>query len=256
MIALGRARYVVERNALAYRRMWPIFVAGFTEPILFLLSIGIGVGALVGDVAGPGGHVVSYREFVAPAMMAVSAMNAAVIDTTFSFFVRYKYLGSFDTMLATPLAVRDLVWGEVWWGLLRGGMYAAAFLVTMVIVGVVPSAWGVLAIPGAVLVGFAFGAVGLAVTTWMRSFVDFDLVAFGLAPMFLLSATFFPLERYPDGLQLVVRLTPLYQGVALERGLILGVLDWSLVAHAAYLVAMGCAGIAVATRRLRPLLQP
>lgn len=256
MIAMGRARYVIERNALAYRRMWPIFVAGFTEPILFLLSIGIGVGALVGDVAGPGGTVVSYREFVAPAMLAVSAMNAAVIDTTFSFFVRYKYLGSFDTMLATPIEIRDLVWGEVWWGLLRGSMYGAAFLLTMVAVGVAPSWWGVLALPGAVLVGFAFGAVGLAATTWMRSFVDFDLVAFALAPMFLLSATFFPLEQYPGALQTIVRLTPLYQGVALERALVLGQLDLSLVAHAAYLVLMGGAGIAIATRRLRPLLQP
>jgi lipooligosaccharide transport system permease protein len=111
-------------------------------------------------------------------------------------------------------------------------------------------------VPGAVLIGFAFGGVGLMATTWMRSFVDFDMVNLALAPMFLFSATFFPLERYPDALQSIVRVTPLYQGVALERGLVLGALDWTLVIHAAYLVLMGVAGLVVAVRRLHPLLQP
>jgi lipooligosaccharide transport system permease protein len=120
----------------------------------------------------------------------------------------------------------------------------------------VPSAWGVLALPGAVLIGFAFAGIGLASTTFMRSFVDFDYVNLALVPMFLLSATFFPLERYPDALEVVVQLTPLYQGVALERSLILGVVEWGLLLHVAYLLSMGAVGIVLAVRRLRPLLQP
>ena len=256
MIAYPRVQKVVERNALAYRRMWPLFVAGFFEPILFLFSIGIGVGELVGTVAGPGGHLVSYREFVAPGMLAVAAMNASVLDTTFSFFVKYKYLGTYDTMLATPLTIPELSLGEVVFGQLRGAIYGAAFLVTMAAMGLVHSPWGVLALPGVALVGFAFAGVGLAATTFMRSFIDFDYVNVVLNPMFLLSATFFPLERYPDALQTVVRWTPLYQGVALERALTLGVVEWSLLWHVAYLLSMGAFGIWLAVRRLRPLLQP
>jgi lipooligosaccharide transport system permease protein len=122
--------------------------------------------------------------------------------------------------------------------------------------GLVPSVWAVLAVPAALLIGFAFAGVGLASTTWMRSFVDFDIVNLVMAPMFLLSATFFPLERYPEGVQWIVRITPLYQGVALERGLILGAVDWTLAVHALYLAVLGTVGVAVAVRRLRPLLQP
>lgn len=256
MITLSRVGNIVERNALAYRRMWAIFLAGFFEPVLFLLSIGVGVGALVGKVPGPGGHLVTYREFVAPGMLAAAAMNAAVLDSTFNFFVKYKYLGTYDTMLSTPLSIAELSVGEVAWGQLRGAVYGAAFLVTMLVMGLVSSAWAVLAVPAALLIGFAFAGVGLASTTWMRSFVDFDAVNLVLAPMFLLSATFFPLERYPHTLQWVVRATPLYQGVALERGLILGAVDWTLLGHALYLLAMGTAGLVVAVRRLGPLLQP
>jgi lipooligosaccharide transport system permease protein len=256
VISVVRARHIVERNALAYRRMWPLFVAGFFEPILLLLSIGIGVGELVGKVAGPGGHLVTYREFMAPGMLAVAAMNASVLDTTFSFFVKYKYLGTYDTMLATPLTVSELSLGEVLFGQLRAAIYSAAFIATMAALGLVPSAWGLAALPGTMLIGFAFAGVGLASTTFMRSFIDFDYVNLALAPMFLMSATFFPLDRYPDAVQTVVRLTPLYQGVALERALILGVVEWSLLWHVAYLFLMGAAGIWLAVRRLRPLLQP
>jgi lipooligosaccharide transport system permease protein len=256
VITLSRVANVVERNTLAYRRMWPVFLAGFLEPMLFLLSIGIGVGHLVGNVPGPGGHLVTYQQFVAPGMLAAAAMNGSILDTTFSFFVKFKYLGTYDTMLATPLGRSELAFGEVTWGLLRGAVYGGAFLVTMAAMGLAPSPWALLAIPAALIIGFGFAGVGLASTTWMRSFIDFDFVNLVLAPMFLLSATFFPLGRYPHAMQSIVRATPLYQGVALERGLILGAVDVSLVWHALYLVVMGALGISVAVRRLGPLLQP
>jgi lipooligosaccharide transport system permease protein len=199
---------------------------------------------------------VGYREFVAPGMLAVAAMNASVLDTTFSFFIKYKYLGTYDTMLATPLTVTELSLGEVLFGQLRSGLYGAAFLVTMAVMGLIPSAWGLLAMPGVLLIGFAFAGLGLASTTFMRSFIDFDYVNLALAPMFLLSATFFPLERYPDVVETIVRLTPLYQGVALERALTLGAVDWGLLWHVLYLLSMGAGGLWLAVRRLRPLLQP
>jgi lipooligosaccharide transport system permease protein len=246
---------LVERNVLAYRRIWYIFLSGFFEPLLFLLSIGVGVGELVGDLS-VGGHLVPYRTFVAPGLLAVAAMNGSLLDTTFNFFVKMKYSHTYDGVLASPLTPRDVAVGEITWALLRGATYSAAFLLTMLAFGDLRSWWSVLALPGAVLIGFGFAGVGLAATTFMRSFVDFDYVNMAMIPLFLFSATFFPLTRYPSGLQAVIRFTPLYQGVVLERALVLGDLHWTLLAHVAYLAAMGVLGLRVASRRIGLLLQP
>jgi lipooligosaccharide transport system permease protein len=247
---------LVERNVLAYARVWPVFVAGFLEPILYLFSIGIGVGALVGDLPRPGGGTVSYEAFVAPGLLAAAAMNGSVLDATFNFFVKYKYSHTYDAILATPVGVVDVAFGEVLWSLIRGAVYSSVFLLSMVVLGLVESWWALAAVPVAVLIGFAFAGAGLAATTYMRSFVDFDFVNLAIIPMFLFSATFFPLDRYPAGVQAVVRLTPLYQGVVLERSLILGHVSIGLLAPVAYLVVMGALGVVIASRRLERLLQP
>lgn len=247
--------HVVERDFIAYKRMWLVFISGFAEPVFFLLSIGVGVGELVGAVH-VGGETVSYRAFVAPALLAVSAMNGAVFDTTFNFFFKYKYSKSFDAMLATPLGPTDVAFGELTWALLRGTIYSAAFFALLLAFGVVESPWAVLAVPVAMLIGFAFAGAGMAATTWMRSFVDFDYVGIVLIPLFLFSATFFPISEYPTGLQLVVRCTPLYQGVALERALILGDVHWTQLLNVAYLATMGIVGVRIASARLARLLQP
>jgi lipooligosaccharide transport system permease protein len=256
VIAGKRSVRIVERNALKYRRIWYVFLTGFAEPILYLLSIGVGVGELIGELPGAGGRPVSYEMFVAPGLMAAAAMNGAIFDTTFNFFVNFKYLHTYDAMLATPLRVGEVASGEVVWALLRGTVYACGFLVTMLALGLVESGWAVLAVPAAVLIGFAFAGAGLAATTFMRSFIDFDYVNLAIVPLFLFSATFFPLSRYPDTVEWIVRCTPLYQGVALERGLILGDIRWTLLVSAAYLSAMGWLGVRVAANRLGRLLQP
>ncbi|HUI49239.1 MAG TPA: ABC transporter permease [Acidimicrobiia bacterium] len=246
---------LVERNVLAYRRIWYIFLSGFLEPLLFLLSIGIGVGKLVGDV-NVGGVAVPYRSFVAPGLLAIAAMNGSLLDTTFNFFVKMKYSHTYDGVLASPLSPRDVASGEITWALIRGGTYSGAFVLTMLAFGDLRSWWAVLALPGAVVIGFGFAGIGLAATTFMRSFVDFDYVNMAIIPLFLFSATFFPLSRYPAGLQAVIRLTPLYQGVVLERSLTLGDVHWTLLVNIAYLVAMGLIGLRVASRRIEQLLQP
>ncbi len=255
LTARHRPWRLVERNALAYRRTWYIFLTGFFEPVLFLLSIGIGVGKLVGDL-NVGHHLVGYKQFVAPGLLAAAAMNGALLDTTFNFFVKYKYSHTYDAILATPVGAGDVATGEVTWALLRGAIYSTAFLATMLVFGLVPSAWALLAVPGAVLIGFAFAGAGLAATTFMRSWVDFDYVNVALVPLFLFSATFFPLSRYPAGLQAVIRVTPLYQGVVLERSLVLGELHWTLIANAVYLALLGGIGLRVAARLIGRLLQP
>jgi lipooligosaccharide transport system permease protein len=255
-ITAGRRPWrLVERNVLAYRRMWFVFLSGFAEPILFMLSIGVGVGELVGDLQ-VGSQVIDYQAFVAPGLLAVAAMNGAALDTTFNFFVKYKYSHTYDAVLATPVGVADVAVGEVVWALLRGAVYSTGFLVTMLFFGVVESWWAVRAVPAAILIGFGFAGAGLACTTYMRSFMDFDYVNLVLVPLFLFSATFFPLSRYPAGLEAIIRLTPLYQGVALERSLVFGDLHWSLLANAAYLFAMGWIGVSVASKRIGRLLQP
>jgi lipooligosaccharide transport system permease protein len=253
-LVLGRAARLVERNVLAYRRAWLIFVSGLIEPLLFLFALGVGLGGLVGEVAGPDGTPVPYGEFVAPGLLAASAMNGAVYESTFNIFSKLKFSRIYDAVLATPVEPRDIAVGEITWSLLRGAVYAASFLAIAWLAGLVVSPWALLALPTATLIGFAFAGIGMTATTFMTSWQDFDLVQLVLMPLFLFSATFYPLEVYPPALQWLAQLSPLYHGVELTRGLMLGVLRWELLLHAAVLLAIGVVGLRVATVRLGRLL--
>jgi lipooligosaccharide transport system permease protein len=247
---------VVERNAIVSRSTWYVYLAGGSEPFLYLFSIGVGVGALVDTVAGPDGSQISYRSFVAPGMLAAAAMNAVIIDTTLMFFVRFKYIQTYDAMLATPLSPRDLVRGELLWSLSRVVFYAGAFLVTMLLMGLLESPWAVLMLPTAVLIGYTFGAIGLAGATRLRSWLDFDLIFVAVIPVFLFSATFFPLERYPGWLQWIARGSPLYHGADLLRRLALGSVGITQLGSVAYLVVLGAVAQGIAERRVTRLIQP
>ena len=247
---------VVERNAIVSRRTWYVYLAGCAEPFLYLFSVGVGVGALIDTVAGPDGAQISYRSFVAPGMLAAAAMNAVIIDTTLNFFVRFKYIQTYDAMLATPLSPRDLVRGELLWSLSRVVFYAGAFRVTMLAMGLLESPWALLMLPTAVLIGFAFGAVGLAGSTWLRSWLDFDLIFIAVIPVFLFSATFFPLDRYPEWLQWVVRGSPLYHGADLLRRMSPGSVGFAQIGSVAYLVGVGVVAQRIAERRVTRLIQP
>jgi lipooligosaccharide transport system permease protein len=246
--------HLIERHARVYRHVWLVLVSGVFEPLFYLLSIGVGLGKLVGTVAGPGGHPVGYASFVAPALLATSAMNGAILDSTFNVFFRLKYAKFYDAALATPMRPGDIALGEIGWSLIRGGLYAIAFMVVMLALGLVHSAWAVAAVPVALLVGFASAAAGMTATTFMRSWQDFEYIMLATLPMFLFSATFYPLSVYPRPIQIVVECTPLYQGVALMRGLTLGVVGPALLWHALYLAVMGVAGLYVAGRRIGRLL--
>ena len=250
-----RAGRVVERNVLVYRRQWVFIVSGFFEPFFYLLSIGVGLNHLVGDVT-VGGQAIAYTDFVAPGLLAAAAMNGAIFDATFGIFFKLKIAKTYDAILSTPLDVGDVAVGELVWALIRGSMYSGAFIVVMAALGYVVTPWAVLCFPGAVLISAAFAAAGMAGTSYMRSWQDFDFVSLAILPLFLFSATFYPITVYPDWLQVVVRATPLYQGVALLRGLDLGIFGWSLLGHVAYLTAMGAIGLRVTARRLALLLLP
>ena len=250
----GRARVLVERSLLVNRRTWMVVVSGFFEPLFYLVAMGLGFGTLTGEVIGPGGQPISYVAFVAPALLAASAMNGAVYDATFNIFSKFKYAKLYDAMLATPLGPIDIAVGEIAWALLRGGLYATGFLTVMLAVGLVSSAWGLLIVPAALFIAFGFAALGMACTTFMRSWQDFDLVQLALMPMFLFSTTFFPLTVYPSAVQVGVQCFPLYHGIEIMRALSTGVLDASILGHLAYFLVMAAVGVVIAARRLGVLL--
>ena len=249
-----RARFLVERNVYVYRHGWIVILSGFFEPLFYLGSIGFGLGALIGTVNGPGGQPIPYQLFVAPALLASAAMNGAIAEGTFNFFFKLNYNKTFEAILSTPLSPGDVAVGELVWALIRGGIYAIAFLIVMAVLGLIVSPWVILALPGALLIGFAFGAIGMAATSFMRTWQDFDLIQLVILPLFLFSGTFYPLDAYPEGIRLLVQLTPLYQGVDLLRSLVVGHLEWSLLFHVVYLAIMGIIGLTIVEKRLDKLL--
>jgi lipooligosaccharide transport system permease protein len=245
--------HILERNRLVFRRGWMVIFSGFFEPLFYLLGIGFGLGALIGNVEGPGGQLIPYAMFVAPGLLAASAMNGAVYDSTNMFF-RLRYEKAYDSMLATPLRVGDIAMGEVIWALMRGTLDGVGFMAVMFAFGLVPSLWGLLALPASMLIGFATAAAGLAAVTYMRSWQDLDLIFVITLPLFLFSATFFPITAYPEPLRIIVELTPLYRGVDLVRGLTTGVVGISQVIDVIYLVVMGLAFLWFAARRMERML--
>lgn len=241
------------RNYIVYRDAWKLFLTGFLEPVFYLFSIGIGVGRLI-ESFDFNGQQIPYAQFVAPGMLAASAMNGALLDATFNVFFKLKFDKLYDQMLATPLSTGDVARGEIAWCLARGGTYSTAFLLVMTVMGLTASWWAVLAIPAALLIAFAFAAVGMALTTFMNSYQDFDKITLVQLPLFLFSATFFPITAFSGWLRWVIECTPLYRGVVLCRELTTGALSWASAVSVVYLVAMGLLGLWVVRRRLGDLL--
>lgn len=244
---------VVERNVMGYRRSWIVLVSGLFESIFYLFGLGVGLGGLVGDVPWQG-ESLTYAAFVAPGLVASSAMNGAVFDTTFNFFYKLTEARTFDGMLATPLTMRDILTGEILWAMTRGGIYSAVFLAVMFAYGLVASAWALLILPASLLVAACFAGLGSFCTTFVSSWQDFDLVLLVTQPLFLLSTTFFALDVYPSWAQPLVQATPLYHGVDLIRDLARGTVGTSDLGHVAYLlIVMAVSGWA-ATKRTGRLL--
>lgn len=250
----GNVRAVMERAFLSLKsNNWVVFFSGFFEPVLYLASLGLGLGALVGDVAGPDGTPVPYGMYLAPALLAVSAMNGAIYDSTWNVFFKLRYAKTYQTMLSTRLGPLDVALGEIAMALLRGLIYAVGFLIVMTVAGLVTSWTALLMIPGALLVALGFASLGMAVTSWMKTFQHMDWIQIVLMPMFLFSATFFPLAVYPEPIQWVIRVFPLWHAVEMMRALAVGVLSWATAGHVLYFVVMAGIGVWLAARRLGAL---
>ena len=248
----GRGALLFERNLMSHRRTWIIIFSGFFEPLFYLLALGFGLGAYVGDVV-ERGVAVEYAAFVAPGLLAASAMNGAFYDAT-NIFWKLRYQKVYDAVLATPLGPKDVAAGETAWALFRGLIYAVGFFCVMLALGLVESTWAILALPATVFIGFAFAGAGIAACTWLRSWQDFDILNLAILPMFLFSATFFPLSTYPHWLQVAVQATPLYHGVELLRSITTGAVGAYQLFDVAYLATLGLLGILIASRRVEKLL--
>jgi lipooligosaccharide transport system permease protein len=259
-LALTRPARIVERNTLVYRRTFLVIFSGFFEPLFYLFAMGYGVGALIGNVPLGNGTSVPYAVFVAPALLATSSMNGAIYETSNNFFYKLKYAKLYDAIISTPMSLGDVARGEVLWALLRGSLYAIGFLAVIAVLGLaglglLSSPLGLLAFPAAMVVGFAFAGAGMAATTFVRKWSDFDYLQLAIMPMFLFSGTFYPIDAYPPALQAFVQATPLYRGVHLIRAMTTGTPDATLLVDLVYLVAMGTIGLAITSRRLAKLLQ-
>ena len=250
----GNARSVISRGILATRSTnYLVVLSGFFEPIFYLVSLGYGLNALVGPVTTTTGQPVPYAAFIAPALLAVAAMNGAIYDSTWNVFFKMQYSKLYQGMLSTSLGPLDVAFGEIALALLRGGVYALGFLIVMQVLGLNLAWTALLALPAVLLIAFGFASLGMAVTSYMKTFQQMDWIQFVMLPMFLFSATFYPITVYPQPIQYVVMALPLWQGVELVRGLTTGALSVAMVGHVFYFVVMIAIGLVFTTKRLKAL---
>ncbi len=249
----GRAHSVMNRNFTAFKSStWLVVLSGFVEPVLYLFAFGFGLGQFIGEVE-VSNNVISYAVFIAPGLLATSAMNGAIYDSTWNVFFKMHESRLYQGMLATSLGPLDVALGEIAWALLRGFIYAIGFMAIVAPLGLIPSWWGILAIPASVLIAFGFAAIGMAITSYISSFQQMGAINLALLPMFLFSGAFYPIEVFPESAQILIKALPLHHGVSLIRGLTLGEIDFSLLGHASYFVIMITLGLFFTTKRLTAL---
>jgi lipooligosaccharide transport system permease protein len=241
---------------LVYRRVWRgSFFGTLVSPVLFLSAMGVALGSLVPSMTAFGG--VPYLVFLAPGLLAAQAMQTGTIEGTWPLFAGFKWLKTFDAMIATPITVRDIVLGHLYWMFVRIGIVTGVFMAIAFLFGAFTSPTFILAWPAATLTGVAFGMCLSAWTATRKTENSFAIVfRFIVTPLFLFSGTFFPIEQLPDAIEPVAWLTPLFHGVALTRALAIGH-DLNLVTlgiHLAVVLAMVAIGFFVALRTFKKRL--
>jgi len=250
----GRPVVVLERGYYALKSStWMVVASGFVEPVFYLLAFGYGIGQFINGTTDGNGNPITYAQFIAPALLATSAMNGAIYDSTWNVFFKMHFGKVYNGMLSTSMGTLDVALGEISWALLRGLAYAIGFMAVVSGMGLIPSIWGLLAIPAAVLVAFGFASVGMGVTSYLKNHQQMQWIQFVMLPMFLFSGTFYPLSIYPQVVQWLIQAMPLWQAIELIRGLTLGLLNWAMLGHVLYFVAMIIGGLYFTTRRLTAL---
>jgi lipooligosaccharide transport system permease protein len=250
---LRGAGRIVARNLFIYRHTWYLLVAEIFEPVLYLLSVGVGIGELIRHT-GSLTQGVPYASYVAPALLATAAMNGAMNETTFAMYTKLKVLRTYDSIVTTPVTARHIAVGEALWAILRGTLITVGFLIVVSVLGLARSAEILLVVPGAAIIGFAFSCLGLLVVTWIRNWQDLQFIQLAMLPMFLFATTFYPLSVYPRPVALVVECLPLYQSIQLVRGPALGQVDPQLLIPLGYLLLLGAVSLCWSTRRIERTL--
>jgi lipooligosaccharide transport system permease protein len=253
------ALHVLEHRLLLYRRTFRgSIINSVLSPLLFLGAMGLGLGGYVDRSGSEALGGVAYLAFLAPGLLAANAMQTAAGEATFPILASIVWVRQFVGMLATPISIRDIVLGQVAFFAVRLLLVAVLFVAVVVPLGGARSPLVLLAIPAAVLTGLAFATPIAAYSATLRDGSEFNLLfRFVITPLFLFSGTFFPIDQLPEVLRPVAWLTPLYQGVALSRGLALGTLtptDGAI--HVAYLAALAVGGAVAFERLLARRLMP
>jgi lipooligosaccharide transport system permease protein len=252
MTVLTASGRVWHRNWLVYRRLWHRSLAfGFLQPVLFLTAMGIGLGALMPqDESAFGGF--DYITWLGPGLLAAMAMQTATFESTYPIMNKIMWGRNYEAMLSTPLQIRNIVWGELAWSAFRIGTLATVFFIVLLAFRIPQSPLALLAIPFTILIGLAFSSCLIAFTATQKNDVGFSAVfRFIINPLFLFSGTFFPLTNMPEPLQFVAALTPLFHGVQLVRGSMLGTLEpLTAVVSLTYLLVMFGIGAFLAERNL------
>ena len=250
----GRSRVVIERGYYALKSStWMVVASGFVEPVFYLLAFGYRIGQFIAGTTDGAGNPITYAMFIAPALLATSAMNGAIYDSTWNVFFKMHFGKIYNGMLSTSMGTLDVALGEIGWALLRGLAYAIGFMAVVTPMGLVPSGWGILAIPASVLIAFGFASIGMGVTSYLKNHQQMQWIQLVMLPMFLFSGTFFPLNIYPEPVQWMIQALPLWQAIELIRGLTLGNLSWAMLGHVLYFVVMIIGGLYFTTRRLTAL---
>lgn len=231
---------VLEHRALTYRRTFRASAfTSFLMPFLFLTAMGIGLGGYVDRSGGATLGGLTYLQFLAPGLLAATVMQSAAFEGTFPIIGGLNWQRTFHAMYATPLSPRDIALGNLAWMAIRLAMIASVFTVVLVVLGAAHSPLVVLGIPVAVLTGMAFAAPIAAFSATQRTPARFNVIfRFGITPLFLFSGTFFPIESLPSFLQPIAWVSPLWHGVDLTRGIVLGTIGQHPAVMLAHVVVL------------------
>lgn len=266
-MATPPALLVLEHELVLYRRVWRgSIVSSFLNPVLFLAAMGVGLGSYVSQHAGTAGVAagaatalggVSYLVFIAPGLLASTAMQTAAGESTFPIMGGIVWDRTFLGMLTTPIRVRDVLLGKIAYICLRLTLVCSVFFVVMLLFGATHGLQAILAVPAAVLTGLAFTTPIVAFSATQKDANGFNaLFRFGVIPLFLFSGTFFPIAQLPALLQPLALVTPLWHGVDLCRTLALGIADApGVLVHVAYLGVMAAGGLLLAEKAFRRRLE-
>lgn len=248
---------MLEHDLLVFRRTWHSYlISGLSQPFLYLVSMGIGLGLYVNRGGGaPGG--VPYLTYIAPALLVTQAMMTGAFESAWPIMAKIVWDKTYIAALNTPLRATDLLFGDLMWVAFRAILLSVLFLLVVAIMGAVASPLAILAVPVAVLTSLAFAAPIMAFTATQETDNSFNLLfRFGITPLFLFSGTFFPVEKLPLALQPLAWATPLYHGVTVARSLSLGQVDLLTMAfHLGVLVAFFVGGVIAAGITFRRRLE-